>query len=180
MLRPVVGKGHAIGDVFGFFGGRVSTRLNRLLGRRATKLSCWRAGNNSISASRKCSASLGSISRELTIARRWQRPGWRGLLIDSDAAKVAEAQRAFRYSRSRHHRAMPAPLRERVAGHRQLLGAKPMGVLSVDVDGNDYWLLREPFALAPARIRGRRGQRVVSLALGHSALQPCVRSPCAP
>jgi hypothetical protein len=79
--------------------------------------------------------------------------GWRGLLIDSDTAKVAEAQRAFR-STARDITVRCLLLdRENVRPAIASYSAPgELGVLSVDVDGNDYWLLRELFALAPALI----------------------------
>lgn len=92
--------------------------------------------------------------------------GWHGLLIDGDAAKVNEAQANFgsgaRWWVTVVRRLLGArrvtvlcKLLDRENVRTTIAGYYPprkLGVLSVDVDGNDYWLLSELFSLAPGLI----------------------------
>jgi hypothetical protein len=73
--------------------------------------------------------------------------GWRGLLIDGNAQKVAAAQSLF----PRHITVLCEYLYienvyDIVAHHYP---RHQLGVLSVDVDGNDYWFLRALLPLQP-------------------------------
>ena len=74
---------------------------------------------------------------------------WDGLLLDGDAYNVKIA-RTILPSRVRALHAWLTletlgPIREFVAG-------RDLGVLSVDIDGNDYWLLEDLIDLKPAMI----------------------------
>jgi hypothetical protein len=85
---------------------------------------------------------------------RLVRRGWPGLLLDGDAATVAIAKRILAADRQIRAEAACAFLtRENV---RSMLvehfRTTPIGVLSVDVDGNDYWLLQECLPLTPGMI----------------------------
>jgi hypothetical protein len=82
------------------------------------------------------------------------REGWDGLLIDGDAQRVAIAQRAL----AREPRARVSALNafltldnvDSVVGAR--FGDAALGVLSVDVDGNDYWLLEKLLPRRPSLV----------------------------
>ena len=74
---------------------------------------------------------------------------WDGLLLDGDAYNVKIA-RTILPSRVRALHAWLTletlgPIREFVAG-------RDLGILSVDIDGNDYWLLEDLIDLKPAMI----------------------------
>ena len=80
--------------------------------------------------------------------------GWRGLLIDGDKRQVDRASETF--GRAPH---LPVTalhlflnrenLRPTVEGHFR---HNPLGVLSVDVDGNDYWFVADLLPLRPALV----------------------------
>lgn len=73
------------------------------------------------------------------------RNGWRGLLIDGNAEKVAAARGVL----PRRVQVECAFLtRETIRAVIEPIG--PLGVLSIDVDGNDYWFLQ---ALLPLKAR---------------------------
>lgn len=65
--------------------------------------------------------------------------GWRGLLMDQDEGKVAAARGRFprRVAVECHH-IYRETIADLIARH---FPPKTLGVLSVDVDGNDYWFL---------------------------------------
>jgi hypothetical protein len=79
--------------------------------------------------------------------------GWRGLLIDGDVKQVGRAQAVFGRG-DLNVSAVRAFLD--TTNVRSILGAHfqrdALGVLSVDVDGNDYWLLCALISLQPAVI----------------------------
>src|SRR5262245_7868739 len=76
--------------------------------------------------------------------------GWRGLLIDGDAEKVARAQARFpeRVIVRLHYLTLDT-LFDIVTEH---FPPDTLGVLSIDVDGNDYWFLGALLPLRPALI----------------------------
>jgi hypothetical protein len=84
---------------------------------------------------------------------RLVRRGWEGLLIDGDKANVALAAKMLARmgasTRAVHSFLTMANVRAVVEGSRDV---RPLGILSVDVDGNDYWLLRELLPLGPCLI----------------------------
>jgi hypothetical protein len=80
------------------------------------------------------------------------RQGWRGLLIDGDRQRVRFANRVLRKDPILRVGAECVflnldNLSETV---RRFLGKDKLGVLSVDVDGNDYWFLEALMPLQPA------------------------------
>ena len=68
--------------------------------------------------------------------------GWKGVGIEADAGKYAGLERAYKNlpdARACHQIADP----NNIVGLLRSLGIeKDFGVLSVDIDGNDYWVLR--------------------------------------
>ena len=78
--------------------------------------------------------------------------GWRGLLIDSDVCAMATAHEFLVRHPQLPTTALCAFLdrdNARPLIEKHFSGA-PLGVLSVDVDGNDYWLFAELLPLRPA------------------------------
>jgi hypothetical protein len=85
---------------------------------------------------------------------RLVRQGWRGLLIDGDRQRVRFANRVLRKDPTLRVAAECAfldldNLSDKV---RRFLGVDDLGVLSIDVDGNDYWFLEALMPLRPALI----------------------------
>lgn len=85
---------------------------------------------------------------------RLLRQGWRGLLIDGDRQRVRFANRVLRKDPTLRIAAECAfldlgNLSETV---RRFLGRDELGVLSIDVDGNDYWFLEALMPLRPVLI----------------------------
>lgn len=80
--------------------------------------------------------------------------GWQGLLIDGNAATVAVTRKILASDNRMKAVTRCAFLtRENVRSIlEEYFQGSPIGVLSVDVDGNDYWLLQECLPLAPALI----------------------------
>jgi len=83
---------------------------------------------------------------------RLVRQGWRGLLIDGDRQRVRFANRVLRKDPALRVAAECAflnldNLSDTVRG---FLGTDNLGVLSIDVDGNDYWFLEALIPLRPA------------------------------
>ncbi len=74
---------------------------------------------------------------------------WEGLLLDGDAYSVMIARTAFP-SRIRAKQAWIT--RETLDPIREFVADRPLGILSVDVDGNDYWLLEALIDLNPSII----------------------------
>ncbi len=96
---------------------------------------------------------FGFHSSEFNCARLARR-GWQGLLIDGDKGRVAIAKKVLSQDKQIRAIAQCAFLtRENVRSilETHFRGA-PIGVLSVDVDGNDYWLLGECLALKPGLV----------------------------
>jgi hypothetical protein len=89
---------------------------------------------------------------EFNCARLLSR-GWFGLLMDGDGPRVVAAARVLARMGCRTKALKAFLTTENVAalvhGH---FGSQPLGVLSVDVDGNDYWLLQELLPLRPAMV----------------------------
>ena len=85
---------------------------------------------------------------------RLLRPGWRGLLIDGDRQRVHFANRVLRKDSTLQVSAECAFLDLDNLDHtvRRFLSEDSLGVLSVDVDGNDYWFLQALLPLRPALI----------------------------
>ena len=76
--------------------------------------------------------------------------GWSGLLIDGDAQKVARAQSLFpKRVVVLHEYLFRENVYDIVARHYP---QQTLGVLSIDVDGNDYWFLEALLPLQPALI----------------------------
>lgn len=80
--------------------------------------------------------------------------GWHGLLIDGSEGHVRTARAVFRRAKHLNVSAVSAFLdvtnvHAIIAGH---FGHRALGVLSVDVDGNDYWLLDVLMPLRPTII----------------------------
>jgi hypothetical protein len=100
---------------------------------------------------------------------RLVREGWRGLLIDGDRQRVHFANRVLRKDPALKISAECAFLDlDNLSGTlRHFLGSDPLGVLSIDVDGNDYWFLDAVLPLRPALIvveyNGSFGLRSVSV-----------------
>ena len=85
---------------------------------------------------------------------RLVRQGWRGLLIDGDRQRVHFANRVLRKDPALKVAAECAFLDlDNLSGTiRRFLGNDRLGVLSIDVDGNDYWFLDAALPLRPALI----------------------------
>lgn len=85
---------------------------------------------------------------------RLLRPGWRGLLIDGDAQRVRFANRVLRKDPALRVSAECAFLNldNLSPTLRRFLADDRLGVLSIDVDGNDYWFLEALLPLQPALI----------------------------
>jgi hypothetical protein len=69
-----------------------------------------------------------------------------GLLIDGDEALVERARRNFPRRISVRHEFLD---RERLSVIRTFCAGRPLGILSIDVDGNDYWFLERLLDLHP-------------------------------
>ena len=82
------------------------------------------------------------------------RHGWRGLLIDGNDQRVHFANRVLGKDRALDVKAECAFLTlENLNGTlRRFLGEDGLGVLSIDVDGNDFWFLEALLPLRPALI----------------------------
>jgi len=79
------------------------------------------------------------------------RGGWEGLLIDGDEQRVRMARNVVARDPALRVEVKQlflttANLAPTIRGY---LGERALGVLSVDVDGNDYWFLRELLPLRP-------------------------------
>ncbi len=76
--------------------------------------------------------------------------GWDGLMVDADPLSVAAAERfvgRMLAGRTNHVEVRQAFVtRENIAG---LVGGGDLGVLSIDVDGMDYWLWKAVTAVRP-------------------------------
>lgn len=72
-----------------------------------------------------------------------------GLLIDGDEHTVKLAQRMLPSNISTINRWLNLNNLDFIKTH---FGKKPLGILSVDVDGNDYWFLSELISMRPALI----------------------------
>jgi hypothetical protein len=85
---------------------------------------------------------------------RLLRQGWRGLLIDGDRQRVQIANRVLRKDPALKIAAECAFLDlDNLSGTLQrFLAQDSLGVLSIDVDGNDYWFLKALLPLQPALI----------------------------
>src|ERR1700722_17092964 len=85
---------------------------------------------------------------------RLVRPGWRGLLIDGDRQRVQIANRVLGKDPALKIAAQCAflDLDNLSATLRGFLGQDSLGVLSIDVDGNDYWFLKALLPLQPSLI----------------------------
>jgi len=85
---------------------------------------------------------------------RLVRQGWRGLLIDGDSQRVRFANRVLRKDPALRIAAGCAflDLGNLSATLRRFLGEDELGVLSIDVDGNDYWFLEALMPLRPTLI----------------------------
>lgn len=70
-----------------------------------------------------------------------------GLLLDGDGDNVAYAKRALPQHIHCEHCWVTL---ETLAVVERFARGKPLGILSIDVDGNDYWFLRRLIGLAPA------------------------------
>lgn len=76
--------------------------------------------------------------------------GWDGLMLDADPLGVAAARKLAR--RMLHGRANRVEIRQAVVTRENvnaLAGGGELGVLSIDVDGNDYWLWQAVEDAAP-------------------------------
>jgi len=85
---------------------------------------------------------------------RLLRPGWRGLLIDGDSQRVHFANRVLRKDSTLQVAAECAFLDLANLGQtlRRFVSEASLGVLSVDVDGNDYWFLQALLPMRPALV----------------------------
>ena len=85
---------------------------------------------------------------------RLLKPGWRGLLIDGDRQRVHFANRVLRKDAALRVTAQCAflNLENLPPMLGQFLGEDRLGILSIDVDGNDYWFLKALLPLQPALI----------------------------
>ena len=79
------------------------------------------------------------------------RAGWQGLLIDGSDKQVAAANKAFAKLRATAVCAFLDVSNVRATVEVRMPRGR-IGVLSVDVDGNDYWLLKELLPLEPALV----------------------------
>ena len=70
--------------------------------------------------------------------------GWRGMLIDSDEHQVRDAAAVLPQRVSVKHAFLTAENLAIVAS-----AFSKLGVLSIDVDGNDYWFLKELITVSP-------------------------------
>ena len=82
---------------------------------------------------------------------RLVRSGWRGLLIDGDRQRVYFANRVLKKDPTLQVAAQCAflDLDNLVETLQRFLGKESLGVLSIDVDGNDYWFLDALLPLRP-------------------------------
>ena len=80
------------------------------------------------------------------------RKGWRGLLIDGNPQRVHFANRVLRKDPSLQVTAECTflNLANLLPTLQRFLGQNSLGVLSIDVDGNDYWFLDALLPLRPA------------------------------
>jgi hypothetical protein len=74
-------------------------------------------------------------------------PAWRGLLIDGSERQVNDARKLFPERVSVVHRFLTLENLDFIGEH-----FREVGVLSIDVDGNDYWLLNALIEIKPAVI----------------------------
>ena len=74
---------------------------------------------------------------------------WSGMLLDGDAYNVMIARLAFP---SRVVAKQAWITRETLDPIFDFVAGRPLGILSIDVDGNDYWLLEALIGLKPAII----------------------------
>ncbi len=74
-------------------------------------------------------------------------PAWRGLLIDGNADQVSDARALLPKTIDIQHQFL-------TLGTLNFIKTKfdKVGILSIDVDGNDYWFLRELLPIAPSVI----------------------------
>ncbi len=76
--------------------------------------------------------------------------GWDGLMVEADARGAAAARKvAERMLRGRSNRLEIREQYVRPADMPALTGSGPLGVLSIDVDGMDYWLWKAVSPAAP-------------------------------
>src|SRR5579871_2022477 len=85
-------------------------------------------------------------------------PGWRGLLIDSSFRKVGDVRRLF-------HSGIKAEQAFLTLDNLNIVrDAFPkIGVLSIDVDGNDYWFLKALIDVRPTLIAVRSEEHTSEL-----------------
>jgi hypothetical protein len=76
-----------------------------------------------------------------------KRPEWQGLLIDGNARQVADAKAIFSDRIEIVHKFLAL---ENLGFIKNKF--PKLGLLSIDVDGNDYWFLKELIDIAPAVI----------------------------
>jgi hypothetical protein len=91
---------------------------------------------------------FGFDPTEFNCIRLAREAAWSGLLIDGAARKVDDAQRLF-------HKAIAAKQAFLTLDNLDLVRnafASSLGVLSIDVDGNDYWFLKALIDLKPRLI----------------------------
>lgn len=74
-------------------------------------------------------------------------PGWRGLLIDGNERQVADSRVLFHDRIDIVHRFLTLDNLDFIRSH-----FREVGILSIDVDGNDYWLLKSLIDIRPAVI----------------------------
>jgi hypothetical protein len=74
---------------------------------------------------------------------------WRGLLVDGDLYNVWIARTIFRKNITSMQLWLTL---ETPASLESWIGTDPLGILSVDVDGNDYWFLQRLIVKRPALI----------------------------
>ena len=75
--------------------------------------------------------------------------GWHGLLIDNDQYSTIVANTL--YGPTVETRRIWVSL-DNIVEIEHWVGGRPLGVLTIDVDGNDYWFLQRLVALRPAII----------------------------
>jgi hypothetical protein len=84
---------------------------------------------------------------EFNCAALAQKPDWRGMLIDGNEKQVADAKAIL-------PKWIDIQQRFLTLDNLDFIGAKfpKIGVLSIDVDGNDYWFLERLIGLSPTII----------------------------
>jgi hypothetical protein len=76
-------------------------------------------------------------------------PTWRGLLVDGDLYNVRIARTILRKNITSLQLWLTL---DTLVSLENWIGSEPLGVLSVDVDGNDYWFLQRLIVKRPALI----------------------------